>query len=162
MTTFTSYAGGVMTFSSVNGSTTIPAGTPFLMKINVNSENPTFRAVTISRTTPLTVNHDGVAFTGCFGATTLKTDGTELFLGTDNVLYSPAAGTNTIGGLRAFIQRGSSAARIAVAFSGEETAGVGGFKSGPAATVYYTLQGQRVERPRRGVYVRDGKKIIIK
>jgi hypothetical protein len=162
MTTFTSYAAGVMTFSNVEGSTTIPAGTPFLMQINVNSENPTFRAVTISRTTPLTVSDGGVSFTGCFGATALKTDGTDLFLGTDNVLYSPAAGTNTIGGLRAFIQRGSSAARIAVAFSGEETAGVGGFKSGPAATVYYTLQGQRVERPRRGVYVRDGKKIIIK
>lgn len=163
MTTFTSYGDGVMTFSSVENSTTIPAGTPFLMKIKVNSENPTFRAVTISRTTPLTVSDGGVSFTGCFGATTLKTDGTELFLGTDNVLYSPAAGKNTIGGLRAFIQRTNSHARIAVAFSGEETAGVGGFKSEPTTTgAVYTLQGQRVERPRRGVYVREGKKIIIK
>jgi hypothetical protein len=32
----------------------------------------------------------------------------------------------------------------------------------PSDNAYYTLQGQRVEKPGKGLYIKNGKKIVIK
>ena len=160
MTMYSSYADDVMTFSSVDNNAMISAGVPFLLKINKNVVNPTFRAVTIGMAEPQTVTFGDVTFQGVFGRTVLNTDGSDLFIGTDNCLYQPAAGTNVMGGLRAYIQRTNNA-RISLAV-GDEAVAVEGV--GPNVTrpvVVYTLQGQRTTAARRGVYVAGGKKMVV-
>ena len=161
MTTFCSYANNVMTFSTVTGDDVITAGTPFLLKCNTDCVNPTFRAVTIARATPQAVTDNGVTFQGCFWRTPLNTDGTDLFLGTDNYLYIPASGTNVLGGLRAYIHLGSSGVRPVLTFEDEATMIREKDAVGHAKTVY-TLQGRRVVKPKRGLYVSEGKKFIVK
>jgi hypothetical protein len=32
----------------------------------------------------------------------------------------------------------------------------------PSDNAYYTLQGQRVEKPGKGLYIKNGKKVVIK
>lgn len=163
MTTYSSCSDNVMTFSDVGGGT-VAAGTPFLMKCDRDSVNPTFRAVTIKTATPQSVLYNGVSFKGCFGPTPLNTDGTDLFLGTDNFLYSPASGTNTLGGLRAYIHfEGADPARLVLSFEDSPTM----IRERVAerrdnAPAVYTLQGQRVAKPMRGLYVSEGKKFVVK
>lgn len=165
MTTYSSYANGVMTFTTVSGSTVIPAGTPFLLKIDNERVNPTFRAVTIQTTTPGAPTSNGVTFQGCFSSTPLATDGTDLFIGTDNNLYSPAAGKNNLGGLRAYIHKVNPTARLALTI--EETTGIVGTRNeerGTSNDTWYTLDGRKVVNGqlKSGLYISRGKKIIVK
>jgi hypothetical protein len=37
-----------------------------------------------------------------------------------------------------------------------------GSQSQPFSTSYYNLQGQKVERPTRGIYIRNGKKMVVR
>jgi hypothetical protein len=53
------------------------------------------------------------------------------------------------------------AARIAIAFE-EQTTGVTTLSEIPVATGTYSLSGLRVQKPSKGIYVRDGKKVVIK
>ena len=55
----------------------------------------------------------------------------------------------------------SEAARIAIAFE-DQTTGVTTLSKIPVATGTYSLSGQRVQKPGKGIYVRDGKKMVIK
>lgn len=62
-------------------------------------------------------------------------------------------------------QAPAAAARISMVFNdGSETTGISTAEVSPARenNVWYTLQGVRVAQPTRGIYVRNGKKIIIK
>lgn len=52
-------------------------------------------------------------------------------------------------------------ARIAIAFE-EQTTGVTTLSRISVATGTYSLNGQRVQKPSKGIYVRDGKKMVIK
>lgn len=161
MTTYTSYNSEVMRFIAAGNTTTIPAGTPFLLNITKGYENPTFYGVSIKTAEPQTVTKGGVSFCGVFSPTALSTTGSDLFIGTDNFLYQPAEGTNTINGLRAYISRTGNA-RISLSLD-DEAAGVMPVASSMTSSgSLFTLQGQCVLAPRRGLYVRDGKKVIIK
>ena len=52
---------------------------------------------------------------------------------------------------------------IAIPVFGEGTTGIISTQFQNAdQDVYYTLQGQRVENPRKGLYIRNGKKVVIK
>ena len=170
MTCYSSYADGVMTFSNVDAGNVIAAGTPFLLKCNRDCVNPTFRAVTIKTATAGAVPSDGVTFQGCFSPTVLDTKGHDLFLGTDNYLYIPAVGTNTLGGLRAYIHLDTPGTRLAVAFDDEAT-GIGAslIDNGKwiidnEAGAVYTLDGRKVvnSQLKRGLYISQGKKIVVK
>jgi hypothetical protein len=62
-------------------------------------------------------------------------------------------------------QAPAAAARISMVFNdGSETTGITTAEVSPARenNAWYTLQGVRVAQPTRGIYVRNGKKIIIK
>lgn len=162
MTTFSSCANGVMSFSVVNANSVIPAGVPFLLKINRACVNPIFRAVAIRATTPAAVSFGDVTFQGVFSQTSLQTDGSDLFIGTDNYMYQPKAGTNVMGGLRAFIHHTGHAARLSLAVDdGTAAIDCSPVLDAHQPTVAYTLQGQRTTAMRRGIYVVNGKKVIV-
>lgn len=160
MRMYSSYDGNVMTFVPV-GNNTIPAGEPFLLHIDKGCVNPTFHAVTIEAATPAAIPHGDVTFQGIFSQTSLNTDGSDLFIGTDNYLYQPAANTNTMGGLRAYIHRTNSA-RISLAVDDSSTAVECLEAEAPQSAVAYTLQGLRTTVLHRGIYVVDGKKVVVK
>lgn len=151
MTCYSSYADGVMTFSNVDAGTVIVAGTPFLLKCNRDCVNPTFRAVTIKTATAGAVPSGGVTFQGCFSPTELDTKGHDLFLGTDNYLYIPAVGTNTLGGLRAYIHLDTPGTRLAVAFDDEAT-GVGASLIDNGKWI--------IDNEVGAVYTLDGRKVV--
>ena len=146
-----------------DGRENISGGTPYLLKIDRDLVNPIFRNVIITASTPSTVTDDNYSFVGTFGPTALKTDGTNVFLGTDNVLYKPAADSNTLKGIRAYfeIPAGSAPARISMDDSDEAT-GIKTLKSNVDENKVYNLHGQQVSRTAKGLYIINGKKIILK
>lgn len=159
--TFTGYADNVMAFTPANE---IPAGTPFLIKLNTTVENPTFHAVTISDAPAATVTFGDVSFVGTYSPVDLETDGTELFITKNNTLSVPAATTNTMNGMRAYIRVpgtfNPSAARLAI---DESTAipAMNADRPGRSAAVY-DLSGRQVAHPRRGLYIVDSRLTFIK
>jgi hypothetical protein len=108
------------------------------------------------------VTNGVVSFVGIYNPTELDTDGTHLFLGTDNNLYSPAAGKNAIKGLRAYIEKPAGmSVRLAM---DNESAGIQMVEAGnDSSSRWYTLSGQQVKAPqKKGLYVTEGKKVIIR
>ena len=95
------------------------------------------------------------------------------FLSNNNFYYS--TGVTPIKGFRAtFVTMDSSsniialssyntgASRIAISFSEEETTGIRDNKLVTTNGKTYNLSGQQVEKPAKGLYIQDGKKVIIK
>ena len=164
--TFSSYADNVMTFVNAN-ETTIPAGTPFLIKLNTTVTDPTFHAVTISDTEAQSIGSEGsVQFVGTYSPVALAINGTNLFITKNNTLAQPASGMNTMYGLRAYIvvpeNFDLSGARLLMD-DGEATAISNLAPSAvPTPKATYNLNGQRVENVRRGLYVVNGKLTLVK
>ena len=49
-----------------------------------------------------------------------------------------------------------------IAFEETEPTGISSVRADSADGVYYNLQGVRVLNPQKGIYIKDGKKIVIK
>lgn len=164
MRTFNDYADKVMTFTET---TTITAGTPFLIKLNTTVVNPTFHAVTVKNTTAQTVTSNGVSFVGTYSPVPLNINGTNLFITKNNTLALPAEGMNIMNGLRAYIvvpeNFDSSGARLMMD-DGETTAvsELAPSTERAKSEAAYSLKGQRVENGRRGLYVINGKLTLVK
>lgn len=157
--TYTSFENEEMKFTSA---TEVSAGTPFLLRMTVNCENPTFWAVTVENAAPQSVTCGDVSWVGVYNPTKLAIDGTNLFLGIDNNLYKPAADKNTINGLRAYIQKpvGMNVRLV----MDDESAGIQMVEAGGnGSRRWFTLEGQQVKIPQKsGIYVTEGKKVIIR
>jgi len=159
---------GVFYFESTDA---VVAGQPFLLKVNKDVVNPVFKNVTIESVTPKTMvfntdDHraDGYAFKGCFGKTELATDGTNVFLGIDGSFHVPSSTGNVMKGMRAYFVLPSADAARKLAFT-DQTAEV--TTARPVVDkandgVLYNMSGQRVLTPLPGIYIKNGKKIIIK
>jgi hypothetical protein len=152
---------GVFNFKTA---TEIPAGEPFLLKVGKEVENPVFADVEITAPTPQCMTNEGYGFQGIYGRTDLLTDRTNMFLGTDGKLHTPTS-NNTMNGMRAYMIVPSDAPAH-VAFIDTEndetvTPVAGAISHRGLPSCYYTLQGQRVESPKKGIYLYNGKKVII-
>lgn len=70
----------------------------------------------------------------------------------------------TLGNTKAYLNTAGSGARLTIVFEEEETTGVGNLT--PALSegegAVYDLQGRKVAQPRKGLYIVNGKKVIIK
>ena len=152
---------GVFHFESV---LSIPAGEPFLLKVSETVSNPKFRNVVIKALEPASATSPsapGYAFTGCYGKTTLDTDGTHVFIGTDGELHRPSATGNTMRGMRAYFELPSYEAARGIAFDERPTGIYHPMSPSSSADVLYNLSGQRVKHPTSGLYIKNGKKIIL-
>ena len=143
----------------------VPAGEPFLLRVNTTVENPVLRNVVIRTTTPKTIaSTDGnYGFAGALTKTSLPTDGSRLFLGTNGNLYRPSATGNTLKGLRAyFIVPVGANARVAFMDDEEEVASIrtAAVAEAPHAEGrLFNLMGQQV-RSGKGLLIKDGKKYL--
>lgn len=165
--TFGSMNGNVMNFKA---STTIEAGKPYIVKPANTVVNPTFTGVNIEASTPVKSGENGFFMQGTYGAKTdLLDDGTNLFLGEGNKFYKPAKGSTKMKGLRAFfiVPQGTNLAALRANIDGATTAidELTTVVEQPADNRIYNLQGQFVGTSfegLHGVYVQNGKKVLVK
>lgn len=162
--------GTVMTFKEV---TSIEAGKPYLFKPAKTVENPVFEGVTITSadagSVTVTNTNGNYAFVGTYSKKDMATDQSEVFITTSGKLSYPAAGTNTIKGMRAFIQlpKTANAKAFNLNIGGEATSIDtidGGLFNGNATI--YNLNGQKMSSDinglAKGLYIVNGKKMIVK
>lgn len=168
----------VYTFGSMNGnvmnfvaSTTIEAGKPYIVKPTKEVVDPTFTGVNIEAKSPVQSGENGFYMQGTYGAKTdLTTDGTNLFLGDGNKFYKPAGATTAkMKGLRAFfiVPQGTNLAALRANIDGATTAidELTTVVEQPTDNRIYNLQGQFVGTSfegLHGVYVQNGKKVLVK
>ena len=139
--------------------------------------SPVFSGVTISTTTKDAVG-EAATFHGIYSPVSIGTDGdnTKLYLGADNTLYYPNAAM-TIGACRAYFQLNGITAgdptngvRVFVLNFGDEQTGIKEIYDLPIYDLrfdggaWYTLDGRKLDgKPsQRGVYVNNGRKVVIK
>lgn len=166
--TFGSMNGNVMNFAH---STTIEAGTPYIVKPTKEVVNPSFTGVNIEATAAKKVGADGYFMQGIYSAKTdLTTDGTNLFLGDGNKFYKPVGTTTAkMKGMRAFfiVPKGTNLAALRANIDGATTAidELTTVVEQPTDNRIYNLQGQFVGTSfegLHGVYVQNGKKVLVK
>lgn len=165
--TFGSMNGNVMNFKA---STTIEAGKPYIVKPTKEVVDPTFTGVNIVASAPVKSGENGFYMQGTYGAKTdLTTDGTNLFLGAGNKFFKPAAGSTKMKGMRAFfiVPQGTNFAALRANIDGATTAidELTTVVEQPTDNRIYNLQGQFVGTSfegLHGVYVQNGKKVLVK
>ena len=175
-----------LTAASVDGSTLnltfsdevaeLEAGVPYIIKweIGDNIVNPVFSNVTIDdtdRSFDNGVSGDGrVRFIGTYDAVTFNGDENVLLMGAENTLYYVNAGA-CIRANRAYFRIGDDdvycARRITsfnIDFSDETTGISGNCRVDDVDSSWFTLQGVKLaDKPtQNGVYIHNGKKIVIK
>ena len=148
-----------------------------------NIVNPVFGGVTVDKTEHNFTSGSGdtqVRFLGTYKSNTFDgVDKSILFLGANNTLYYPESGA-TIGACRAYfkIGDGDALARQLTAFNldfgdSSESTGIREIDTDPAPSpsptgvgrsAWYTLDGRKLDgKPTKsGVYIREGKKVVIK
>ena len=164
--------------------TTIPAGTPFIIKWDESGtdiENPVFEGVTVSNATNDATVTDVLTFTGTYAPVNIPDggDNTKLYLGAANKLYYPTK-SMTIGTHRAYFQLAdgitageptSLVRAFVLNFGDDETTGIVSaeansslFTFHSSLSEWYTLDGRRLDgQPTaKGLYIHGGKKVAIK
>lgn len=166
--TFGSMEGTVMNFAH---STTIEAGKPYIVKPTKEVVNPSFTGVNIEATAAKQVGANGYFMQGIYSVKTdLTTDGTNLFLGDGNKFYKPLGTTTAkMKGMRAYfiVPQGTNFTALRANIDGATTA-IDEFATvveQPTDNRIYNLQGQFVGTSfegLHGVYVQNGKKVLVK
>lgn len=166
--TFGSMEGTVMNFAH---STSIEAGKPYIVKPTQEVVNPSFTGVNIEAVAAKQVGANGYFMQGIYSVKTdLTTDGTNLFLGDGNKFYKPLGTTTAkMKGMRAFfiVPQGTNFAALRANIDGATTAidELTTVVEQPTDNRIYNLQGQFVGTSfegLHGVYVQNGKKVLVK
>lgn len=156
----------------------IEAGKPYIMKPgNAVVTNPTFEGISMVATgldekgNPQAVGDAStVQMKGIYNQIELKTDMTELFLGDNDLFYYPLddIDARTIGGLRAYfiVPQGTDIKKLRANLDGTPTSLGTIFDTEESNAPVYNLQGQCVGNSLRalksGIYIQNGKKVVVK
>ena len=166
--------------------TSIEAGKPYLIKwakandyVDDNAHNivnPVFSGVTIDNTDRSVTSSDGyVTFKGTYDRKVWNEESQSiLFVGAGNTLYWPQPSNNQtpyLNACRAYFQlnNGLTAAEVSAARMNFEDDATGisdalrlNDKGQMTNDNFYDLQGRKIENPTKGLYIHNGKKVIIK
>ena len=169
--TSATFADGTLTLNFANAAS-IEAGKPYLVKVAANTDLSTapFTEAIVSKDAQPFTSTD-VDFIPTLGATTIPDGDTKavLFLAANNTLLNPSALPANMKGFRAYFQLKGDAASLARAFSidfgdGETT----GITSIGQLDNWYDLSGRKLSngqlsnrQMKKGVYIQNGKKVII-
>ena len=176
--TASSYAGGVLSLT-FGDATSIEAGKPYMVRVSADIDTPTFDDVTISKET-IPTETSAVDFIPSLGKTLVtgptgfeSDNKAVLFLGANNTMYNPTVVNDTeqsasyIKGFRAYFQlkgNATSAREFVLDFGDGETTALTLVNSDERIkdNLVYDLQGRRVANPTKGIYVVNGRKVVIK
>lgn len=157
--TFSGFSNNELTFAETD---TITAGTPFLIKVTKTSANPVFTLASLKGdATAQTVTYNGASMAGTLAPTNIGTTG--LFLTAGGELKKANSSSTTLKGLRAYftVPAGTTQARLML----DDGATVIDMVEAVAADGrWYAPDGRRysTQATRQGIYIKDGKKIIIR
>ncbi len=143
--------------------TSIEPNVPYLLKATTATNGVgefKFNGVTVKAADELTTAGTNYNFVGTYAALTVAEG--DYILG-ENDFYRSAGG-NKVKAYRAYIQKngGESQARLAIVIDGMATAidAIDGKAINNAAI--YNLAGQKVEKAQKGIFIQNGKKMVIK
>lgn len=143
----------------------IIAGLPYLIHVSKDVVNPTFSDVTIKNKL-IPIVFELASFIPIYNITSLENGNMSVrFLGKNNTLYYPDINSGKLGGFRAFFKISDEKAYGAksVFVVEDKTTGVKRVFDGKQLNdEVYDLQGRRAFQPTKGLYIINGKKIIIK
>ena len=155
----------------------IEAGKPYIMKPgNAVVKNPTFEGVSMVATgldengNPQAVGDAStVQMKGIYNHVTLVQDKTNIYIGAGNKFYYPAdAKACQMNGLRAYfiVPEGTDIKKLRANLDGATTSLGEIFDTEESNTPVYNLQGQCVGNSlstlKSGIYVQNGKKVVVK
>lgn len=155
MTVKVNAEGTAIELNEVKAGTVIPAGTGILVKAPAG--NCDF-VVTSDKGTELT-NNDLKAATA-----DVTSDGTKFFALTkigDKVGFALVENDVVIPAGKAYLEVTKSTAAKFFGLDGEAT-GINSVKTAKADGAYYTLEGVKTTKPVKGLYIHNGKKIVVK
>jgi hypothetical protein len=167
---FTDVSGTTMKFTTA---ASFEAGVPYLVKptIDVSNASPVVLVdVNITAKTPQTVPHGGYSFVGNFTQKTFSGGecNTSRFVATGNELMTPENGT-TLKSLRCYFTVPATPVTPArsLTFDVDEEGNTTGVADINRETItnngdFFNLAGQRVAQPTKGLYIVNGKKVVIK
>lgn len=155
MTVKVNAAGTAIELNEVKAGTVIPAGTGILVKADQGNHN---FVVTSDKGEALTSNNLVAA------TTDVTSDGAKYFALTkigDKVGFALVAKDVVIPAGKAYlmVENGTSAKFFGL--DGEAT-GINSVKTAKADGAYYTLEGVKTTKPVKGLYIHNGKKIVVK
>ena len=187
--TSTSFSNGILTMDFSNDLTSVEAGKPYIVKWagGSNIANPVFSGVTIRNSTD-NVSTTYVDFVGTYSPVVYSdVNRSVLFLGGGSTLYYPdGTAPTTIGAFRAYfeLKNGLTAGdrtgvrTFVLNFGEDEETGISltpdPSPKGEGSNYWYTLDGRRLRsasplgsskngKPiQRGLYLNNGRKIVIK
>ena len=155
---------GLLTLNFADAAS-IEAGKPYLVKVNATVQDPTFEGVTTVSTTT-TTETTYADFVPTLGLTEVTGNTKEiLFIGSGNKLLYPETLPGNLKGFRGYFRlKGDAAAASSLSLDlGEETTGIENVNCETITNNrYYDLQGRHVAQPTKGLYIVNGKKVVIK
>ncbi len=168
----TTFNDGTLTLNFSDDHSSIEACVPFIVKWEAQTPDrivdPVFKDVIIQSKSTV-VSQGSVQFIGLFEPSYLQIQGedrTVLFMGSNNELFYPLERT-VIGPFRAYFKLSGQLAgvkSIGLNFDGSTPTAIDVVNAG-AQTIdgaIYNLSGQRVSQPTKGIYIINGKKVMMK
>jgi hypothetical protein len=163
---YTSVSGTTMHFTPITINEFV-AGKPYLVmpKTGCATGTTVLFDVDITAKNPTPVTFGNYTFTGTFTTKTFTSDDntTSRFVAAENELVTPKE-NSTLKSLRCYFA--VPAAARSLSFDVDEEGGTTSINtvqgSGVMVNGYYNLNGQRVAQPTKGLYIVNGKKVVIK
>ena len=167
----TSFKGEIREYSRLEGKTMVftrtdemRAGLPYLVKPDEDITDPVYSNVTLTSMHASFVNKGGdYYFKGTYGPYPLSTDKRHMFITTSGQLaYPKDLEHSQLKGMRAYIEMLNGTPAPSFDIEGDAT-GIAEVRSKMAdgRDDIYDLQGRKVQNPGKGLYIVNGKKIII-
>ncbi len=160
----TSFTDGNLKFTKLGEEIGIAAGKPYLIYVeNAITESKSFVDAVISETTPTDVEMVGVTFHGTFAP--IAADGvlTGKYGISSDGRIAKANSATYMNGFRGYLEGNLTGARISVY---DETTGItrvyGADEIFGKDDKVYDLNGRRVENAKKGLYIVNGRKVVVK
>lgn len=170
--TLSSYSNGTLTFSKVSESAVISNGKPYLVYIENAANHPSGvlfpnGIISTQGNTPGSTTTGTATFQGIYATKTYVENDNWYGVTSSGKIMKAAEGA-FVRGYRAYftgISAPSNGARITIVFEDEEgtTTDLEFVKMvDPEAEHIYTLSGQKVQKGKKGIYIVNGRKVVIK
>jgi hypothetical protein len=154
----TAIASGTVTMTSV---TKTEANVPYMLK--AKGTKVSAEMVEVKKPTGALTGTE-TRFVGTYSGTTLSHTDTKQYycFTTDGTFIHVETGDVHVKPFRAYIALDAALGRSLDIDFGDGTTGIKNIKVGVEDNVYYDLQGRRVLYPKKGIYILNAKKVIIK
>ena len=156
-------ANNAVGFSSADYS---EANKPFLMKSSATMNNIELNNVAVAAAVADNDAKNELSFIGVYKETEVgRGENVKNFVLRDNTIYRVGDNAATINPYRAYFQvaQPGEEARLKFFINGQQTTDIEGVKAEKSLNgVIYNLNGQRVEKANKGLYISNGKKVVLK